>query len=73
MKEKIKLKIGRELTPKWGMCAVGTCPAIFETNKKSYAVIGKVLNAKDLGIDKRVGKDEVLISIPKKIIDEKQG
>jgi hypothetical protein len=72
MKKEEKLKIEKELTPKLEMCIVGSCPAIFETNKKSYAVIGKVLNAKELGIGKRVGKNEVLIEVPKNIIDKKE-
>ncbi len=54
------------------MCAACACPAIFKTNKGSYALIGKKLNAKDLKVDKRVGKDEVLIEVPKKIIDSKK-
>ena len=72
MKKEAKLKIEKELTPKKMMCGIKVCPAIFETNKKSYAVIGKVLNAKALGIDKRIGKDEVLIEVPKKLIDKKE-
>jgi len=52
------------------MCAVGACPAIFETNKRTYAVIGKKLDSKNLGISGRVAKDEVLIEVPKKLIDK---
>jgi len=69
---KKRLKITKDLTPKIEMCAVAACPAIFKTNKGSYALIGKRLNAKDLKVDKRVGKDEVLIEVPKKIIDSKK-
>ena len=69
---KKELKIEKELTPKKMMCLYETCPAIFETNKKTYAVIGKVLNANRLGISKRIGKDEVLIEVPKKLIDNKE-
>ena len=72
MKKEAKLKIEKELTPGLEMCMVSCCPAIFETNKKTYAVIGKILNAKELGIDKRIGKNEVLIEVPKNIIDKKE-
>lgn len=68
---KTQLKITKNLTPK-GMCGIGSCPGIFETNNGSYAIIGKKLNAKNLKVDKRVGKDEVLIEIPRGIIDNKQ-
>ncbi len=69
MKKKIKLQ--KELTPLSMGCLVYTCPAIFETNNGSYALIGKKLDSGKLGISKRVGKDEVLIEVPKKLIDEK--
>ena len=70
MKNKIKLQ--KELTPVDMICIVGGCPAIFETNNDSYALIGKKLNADELGISKRIGKDEVLIEIPKELIDKKR-
>lgn len=69
MKNKIKLQ--KELTPVEIICIMGGCPAIFETNNNSYAVIGKKLNADELGISNRVGNDEVLIEIPKELIDKK--
>ncbi len=69
---KKRLKVVEDLTPEPLQCGIGACPAIFETNKGSYALIGKKLNAKDLKVDKRVGKDEVLIEVPKKIIDNKR-
>ena len=71
MKDEIKLTIERELTPESMNSFPFGCPAIFETNKGSYAVIGKVLDAKELGINHRVFSDEVLIEIPKGIIDKK--
>ncbi|MFA5993052.1 MAG: hypothetical protein WC796_05080 [Candidatus Pacearchaeota archaeon] len=66
-----ELKITKEITPKDMSCVLGACPAIFETNNSSYAVIGKVLDAKNLGIENRLGKNEVLIEVPKKLIDKK--
>ena len=66
-----ELKITRELTAKKDRCGIGACPAIFETNNGSYAIIGRKLNAKKLGIDSRLSKDEILIEIPKKIVDNK--
>ncbi len=72
---KKELKITKDLTPKVYLNAcypLPACPAVFETNKDSYAIIGKKLDAKNLKVDKRVGKDEVLIEIPKNIIDNKR-
>jgi hypothetical protein len=68
-----KIKLQKELTPKDMACGpIGGCPAIFETNKGSYALIGKKLDSGKFGISKRVGKDEVLIEVPKKLIDKKR-
>ena len=66
---KRELRITKELTPKIMKCGIGACPAIFETSNNSYAVIGKILNAKTLGVSKRVGKNEVLVEIPKGLLD----
>ena len=72
MKKIFKLKIVKEVTPKEMSCICGGCPAIFETNNNSYVVIGKKINSKSVGLSKRVSKDEILIEIPKKLIDKKQ-
>ena len=53
------------------MCGIGACPAIFETTKSSYILIGKKGYAKKLGIANRVGKDEFVIEVPKDLIDKK--
>ncbi len=66
------MKITKELTPKAEMCAGMACPAIFETNKDTYALIGRKLDAKKLKIGQRVGKDEVLIEVPKELINSKK-
>ncbi len=68
---KKELRITKERTPKEMLCGIGACPAIFETSRGSYAIIGKTLNAKALGISKRVGKDEILIEVPRALIDKK--
>ena len=67
-----ELKITKELTPKEMLCIIGGCPAIFETNKDSYIVIGKIQNATHLGISNRVSKNEIIIEVPKKLLDNKK-
>ena len=76
-----KSKIIRELTPKgmikilpeWMNSCLGGlgCPAIFETDQDSYILIGKKLNPKDFNLTRRTAKDEILIEVPKKLIDKK--
>ena len=67
-----KLKILKEVTPKEMSCVEAICPAIFETNNNSYAIIGKKVSGEDLFISERISKDEVLIEVPKNLIDKKQ-
>jgi hypothetical protein len=50
-------------------CCVGACPSIFGNETDNYYIIGKVVDAKSLGLEKKVGKDEMLIAVPKGIID----
>ena len=63
------MKIIKELTPKEMSCVAGTCPAIFETDEGSYILIGKKADADKLGIEKRVAAEEVVIEVPKRLID----
>lgn len=72
MKKRDKLRITKDLTPKSMSCIAGIgCPAIFETNKDSYLLVGKKINQKSLGISHRVGKNEILIEVPKKLLNKK--
>jgi len=65
----------KELTPKKYACVIGACPAIYELDsqecKNDYLIVGKLIDPKSVGLEKKVGKEEVLIKIRKEIIDEK--
>ena len=58
-----------ELTPKENQCVIGGCPSVFGDETDNYYIIGKVVDAKSLGLEKKVGKGEVLIKVPKELID----
>ena len=60
-----------EVTPKDMICGVGPCPAIFDS-KEGYLIIGTKLDQKEFGLEKKVAEDEVLIRVPKRLIDEMQ-
>ncbi len=61
----------RQLTPQIiRNCVVGACPEIYEANKNSYLIVGKIIDAKEFGLESRVGQGETLISIPKTLIDK---
>jgi|TARA_B100001971_G_C17846321_1_gene361160 hypothetical protein len=62
----------REITPSKMMCAIGMCPSIYDGCGEDYLIVGKKVDPSEFGLEKKVGEDEVLISISKKIIDEKQ-
>jgi len=66
-----------EITPKDMRCVVGACNKIYNNEEKSeYLIIGTQVNPKnlpkDFGLEGKVGEGEVLISVPKKLIDEKE-
>lgn len=60
-----------ELTPKEMSC-VGAiaCKGIYRT-EESYLIIGEKIKPEDFGLEKKVGENELLIKVPKKLIDEK--
>lgn len=60
-----------DVTPEKYKCALLSCPSIHDF-KDDYLIVGKQINPKDVGLEKKVGKGEVLIKIKKEIIDEKK-
>lgn len=61
----------KEITPKEMQCGFGACPAILSDKEENYFLIGKKVNPEDLDLTERIGKDEVLIQVPKKLIDDR--
>lgn len=61
-----------EKTPENMECTVAACPAIYESESvsESYLVIGSLMNPKDFDLNEKVGKDEALIQIPKKLLEK---
>jgi hypothetical protein len=62
----------KNITSEKMKCAVGVCPAIFDTAKDYYLIIGEIADPKQYDLVNKIGKNEVLIKISKKIIDEKK-
>ena len=60
-----------EITPKDMRCAVGPCLGIYKDGG-NYFIIGKQVNPKEFGLEKKVGEREVFIKVPKELIDEKE-
>ena len=52
-------------------CGVGSCPTLYEDeNHQNYLIIGKKAAPKMFGLEGKIGNDEVLISIPKDLVDK---
>ena len=68
MKYKVK-----NLTPEVMQCGfLGICPAIYDNKEESkYLIIGKIANAKKYGLENKIGEDEFLIEVDKRLIDGK--
>ena len=58
----------QDVTPKKMRCGTGVCPAIHKI-EESYLIIGELINPADAGLEKKVGEGEVLIKVPRKLID----
>ncbi len=64
-------RIYEEVTPKDMQCTSMACPEIHEGNDNDL-IIGKRVNPKEFGLEKKVGKGEVLIRVPKALIDKRE-
>jgi len=60
-----------ERTPKEFNCVIGACPKIYKVlNNQKYVIVGKLEKPEEFGLEKKVGEDEVLISVPRGLIDD---
>ena len=46
------------------------CPQIYETSDGNYLIVGDVVDSEDAGLAERVNSDEMLIKVPRKLIDK---
>ena len=60
--------IYEEITPKSRGCILTACPQIYEGND-NYFIVGKIVDPKEVGLEKKVGGEEALIEVPKGLID----
>lgn len=70
-----------EITPKNMACSGLACPSIYEEqfaaigcpsieeHEGRYLIVGKREDVKEFGLEKKVGEGEILISVPKELID----
>ena len=59
------------VTPKEMQCWGIGCPEVYQ-DADSYFIIGEKVEAEEAGLVGKVGKNEVLIKVPRKLIDERQ-
>lgn len=63
----------KNITPEAFICHTNNCcPAVFETEKGTYVIVGKKIDASEAGIAERVGDDEWVIEVEKGMIDQLQ-
>ena len=60
----------KEITPEAIRCTIGACPAIYETQKGSFIIVGKRLSNKHIELEGRVGQDEDAVEIPMSLLSE---
>jgi len=82
MTPQIKYQL-REVTPQDTRCIAAACPAVYEgirdvtpenyeAEREVYLIIGKRVEPKDAGLESKVGAGEMLIEIPRKLIDDRE-
>lgn len=64
-----------EITPEPFLCAVGPCPAVFDTGEETLVIVGKKLSAEDRSLlpPGKVAPDEDVIAVPAGMIMELLG
>ena len=61
-----------EETPKVMECVGSFCPRIYsEEDKGHYLIVGERIDPKEFGLEEKVSQTEVLVRVPKKLIDDK--
>ena len=58
----------KDVTPKRFSCTCGACPAVFETDRGTYLVIGKKVDSPDDCLSGKIGLDETIIEVPSDLI-----
>lgn len=60
----------KEITPEHLRCVIGACPAVYETDRGTYVLIGKIVNDTDIAnvLAGMVGADEMAVEIPKEFL-----
>ena len=54
----------KEVTPKKFACIAGGCPAVFETDRGTYLIIGDRVESSEDVLPGRVGPEETVIEVP---------
>ena len=58
----------KDVTPSRFSCAGGACPAVYETDKGTYLIVGnKVANSDNL-LSGKIGPNETIIEVPVELI-----
>ncbi len=54
----------KNVTPKAHLCPYGACPAIYETDRNSFLVVGKKVTFSANVLQGKVSPDETVVEIP---------
>lgn len=61
-----------DVTPEAMNCIAGACDRVIEATKPVYLIIGKQVDPKVAGLEQKVGTGEVLIEVPRALIDGRE-
>ena len=58
----------KDVTPSSFSCFGGGCPAIYETDRATFLIIGSKVDSPDNFLPGKVGKDETIVEVPVELI-----
>jgi hypothetical protein len=58
----------KNVTTVFHICAGGACPALYETDRDSFLVVGKKVSFPGAGLEGKVGPEEAVVEVPAGLI-----
>ena len=60
----------RDVTPQCFSCTEGHCPAVYETDRGTYLIIGSKVVLPDNLLPGKIGTDETIVEVPVELIQQ---
>ena len=59
----------KNITPRRFQCGIGACPAIFESDRGTYLLVGRRMTGRvPVELRGHIGEDETVVEIPRELL-----